>query len=131
MYAKVVGSIAAAVMIVLGGCGLSKPTMYPGTAGTPDLQEAGIVVLGGIEGCRGAYCPSADGEGGQELPLALTSAPPASSYHALLLKRAAAQFHVPAQDLRLGEVTVRYYRELDGTITGWKATAQVGRSASK
>lgn len=131
MHVKVLGSVAATVMIVLGGCGLSKPTLYPGTGTTPDLQEAGVVVLGEIEGCRGAYCPSSDGEGGQELPLALTSAPPASSYHAVLLKRAVAQFHVPAHELRLGDVTVRYYRELDGTITGWQATAPVGRSAPK
>lgn len=131
MNVKVAGWVGAIMMIMLGGCGLSKPTVYPGTAGTPDLQEAGVVVLGGIEGCRGAYCPSADGEGGQELPLALASTPPASSYHAVLLKRAAARFHVPVQELRLGEVTVRYYRELDGTITGWQAMAQVGRSAPK
>jgi hypothetical protein len=31
----------------------------------------------------------------------------------------------------LGEVTVRYYRELDGTIIGWKATAPAGRLAAR
>ena len=34
-----------AVMLV-AGCGLSKSTIYPGTALTPDLHEEGIVELG-------------------------------------------------------------------------------------
>lgn len=129
MNAKILGPVAAAAMILVAGCGLSKPMTYPGTASTPDLREPGIAALGEVEGCRGAYCPSRDGEGGQELPLALASAPPASSYHAVLRKRAAAQFHVSEQELRLGEVTVRYYKELDGTIIGWKAAAPVGKLA--
>lgn len=131
MHAKVFGTVAALVMLALGGCGLSKPMTYPGTASTLDFREAGIIVLGEIEGCRGAYCPSSHGEGGQELPLGLASEPPASSYHIVLRKRAAAQFHVPEQEVRLGEVTVRYYRELDGTIIGWKATAPAGRLAAR
>ncbi|MCW5799432.1 MAG: hypothetical protein KIT40_13080 [Nitrospira sp.] len=131
MNAKRVGLAAGAVMIVVAGCGLSTPMTYPGTALTPDLHETGIIALGEIEGCRGAYCPSSDGEGGQELPLGLASAPPASSYHTVLRKRAAIQFHVSEQEVRLGEVTVRYYRELDGTIIGWKATAPAGRLAPR
>lgn len=127
MNAKVLGTVVALVMTVLGGCGLSKPMTYPGTASPLDLREAGVIVLGEIEGCRGAYCSSSHGEGGQELPLGLASEPPASSYHIVLRKRAAAQFHVPEQEVRLGEVTVRYYRELDGTIIVWKATAPAGR----
>lgn len=130
MNAKVLGSVAVAALITVGGCGLSKPMTYPGTASTPDLHEAGVIVLGEVEGCRGAYCPSRDGEGGKELPLALASAPPASSYHTVLRKRAAVQFHISEQEVRLGEVTVRYYQELDGTITGWQATAPAGKLAA-
>ncbi len=113
--------------MLLGGCGLSKSTVYPGTVLTPDLHEEGLLVLGEVEACRGAFCPSRDGEGGQEWPLTLSSAPPASTYHTALRKRVAAQYHVPEDDVRLGEVTVGYYTELDGTIVGWKAKAQAGR----
>lgn len=127
MHSKVLASVCVAVAMLVGGCGLSKSTIYPGTASTPDLHEEGVLVLGEVEACRGAFCPSRDGEGGQEWPLALSSAPPASTYHAALRKRVAAQYQVPEHDVRLGEVTVGYYTELDGTIVGWRAKAQVGR----
>ena len=130
MNAKVLRLVAVAALIAAGGCGLSKPMTYPGTASTPDLHEPGVIVLGEVEGCRGAYCPSSNGEGGQELPLALASVPPASSYHTVLRKRAAVRFHISELDVRLGEVTVRYYKELDGTITGWQATAPAGKLAA-
>jgi hypothetical protein len=129
MHAKFCAFVGVAVAMLLGGCGLSKSTVYPGTALTPDLHEEGILVLGEVQTCRGAFCPTKDGEGGQEWPLTLSSPPPASAYHALLRKRAAAQYHVPEEDVRLGQVTVGYYRELDGTIVGWAAKAQVGRQA--
>lgn len=119
--------VCSVVALLLGGCGVSKSNVYPGTASTPDLHEDGIVVLGLIEACRGAFCPDRDGEGGQEWPLTLSSPPPAAAYHALLRKRASARYHVPDHDVRLGEVTVGYYIELDGTIIGWKASAQAGR----
>lgn len=127
---KVFTVILAALTVSTVGCGLSSPTVYPGTALTPDLHEPGMIVLGPVEACRGAFCPTKDGEGGQEWPLTLLSAPPASTYHTALRKRAAAQYGIPGTEIRLGEVTVRYYRELDGTVTGWKATAQAGRQAS-
>lgn len=124
---KVFTVILAALTL---GCGLSSPTVYPGTASTPDLHEPGMIVLGPVEACRGAFCPTKEGEGGQEWPLTLSSAPPASTYHTVLRKRAAAQYGISESEIRLGEVTVRYYRELDGTVTGWKATTQAGRQAS-
>ena len=127
MHSKILASICIVVAMLVGGCGLSKSTIYPGTASTPDLREGGIIVLGEVQACRGAFCPARDGEGGQEWPLALSSAPPASTYHAALRKRGAAQYHVPEEDVRLGEVTVRYYTELDGTILGWTAQAQAGK----
>ena len=127
---KVFTVILAVLTMSTVGCGLSSPTVYPGTALTPDLHEPGMIVLGPVEACRGAFCPTKDGEGGQEWPLTLLSAPPASTYHTALRKRAAAQYGIPGTEIRLGEVTVRYYRELDGTVTGWKATAQAGRQAS-
>ena len=129
MHAKFCAFVGVAVAMLLGGCGLSKSTVYPGTALTPDLHEEGILVLGEVQTCRGAFCPSKDGEGGQEWPLTLSSAPPVSTYHTALRKRGAAQYHVPEEDVRLGEVTVRYYTELDGTIVGWTAKAQTGRQA--
>lgn len=127
MHSKVLALVWSVTAMLLGGCGLSKSTVYPGTALTPDLHEEGMLVLGEVEACRGAFCAARDGEGGQEWPLALSSAPPASTYHAALRKRVAAQFHVLERDVRLGEVTVGYYRELDGTIIGWKAKARAGR----
>lgn len=127
MHSKVLPLVCGAIVMLLGGCGLSKSTVYPGTALTPDLHEEGITLLGEVEACRGAFCPARDGEGGQEWPLTLSSAPPASTYHAALRKRVAAQFHVPERDVRLGEVTVGYYTEFDGTIVGWRAKAQAGR----
>ena len=127
MHSKVLALVWSVTAMLLGGCGLSKSTVYPGTALTPDLHEEGMLVLGEVEACRGAFCPARDGEGGQEWPLTLSSPPPASAYHALLRKRVAAQYQVPEQDVRLGEVTVGYYTELDGTIVGWRAKAQAGR----
>jgi len=109
------------------GCGVSKSAVYPGTALTPDLHEEGIQVLGEVEACRGAFCKTRDGEGGQEWPLSLLSAPPASTYHLALRKQVATQYHVPEREVRLGEVTVGYYSELDGTILGWTAKALAGR----
>lgn len=114
-------------LAALAGCGVSKSAVYPGTALTPDLHEEGIQVLGEVEACRGAYCKTKDGEGGQEWPLSLLSAPPASAYHAVLRKRGATQYHVPEREVQLGEVTVGYYIELDGTILGWRAKALAGR----
>ena len=127
MQAKVRALVSVAVAMFIGGCGLSKSTVYPGTALTPDLHEEGILVLGEVQTCRGAFCAARDGEGGQEWPLTLSTAPPASTYHAALRKRGAVQYHVREEDVRLGEVTVAYYTELDGTIVGWTAKAQAGR----
>lgn len=127
MCSKVSTLVCVAMTMLLASCGLSKSMVYPGTGSTPDLREEGVVVLGEVEACRGAYCESRQGEGGQEWPLALSSAPPASTYHALLRKKAATQYHVPVEDVRLGELTVGYYTELDGTIVGWRAKAKSGR----
>ena len=127
MHSKVFALVGCVMTMFRGGCGLSKSTVYPGTALTPDLHEEGLLVLGEVEACRGAFCTSRHGEGGQESPLVLSSAPPASTYHTALRKRVVAQYHVPEDAVRLGEVTVGYYTELDGTIAGWRATAQAGR----
>lgn len=120
-------SLTGALALFLSGCGISKTTIYPGTAATPDLREGGVQILGEVEACRGAFCKKADGEGGQDWPLTLVSPPPASAYHALLRKKAAKQFQLIEEDVRLGEVTVGYYTEIDGTIVGWEAKALAGR----
>lgn len=127
MHAKVSASVGVVIVMLSGGCGLSKSTIYPGTALTADLHEEDMLSLGQVETCRGAFCPSRDGEGGQEWPLALSSVPPAATYYAALRKRGATQYRVPEQDVRLGEVTVKYYVELDGTIVGWTAKALAGK----
>lgn len=127
MHSKVLALVCGMATILVGGCGLSKSTIYPGTALTPDLHEEGVLVLGEVEACRGAFCESRDGEGGQEWPLTLSSPPPPSTYHAALRKRVVAQYHVPDDEVRLGQVTVGYYTELDGTIVGWRAKARAGK----
>lgn len=131
MRSKVLVWICIVAVMLLAGCGLSKSTIYSGTASMPDLYEEGMLVLGEVETCRGAFCPSRAGEGGQEWPLALSSAPPASTYYAALRKRVVAQYYVPDDEVRLGEVTVKYYVELDGTIVGWTAKALAGKQTKQ
>ena len=121
MHSKVLALVWSVTAMLLGGCGLSKSTVYPGTALTPDLHEEGILVLGEVEACRGAFCPARDGEGGQEWPLTLSSPPPASAYHALLRKRVAAQYQVPEQDVsdRLWGRIRGLRRRFRGSIVEW------------
>ena len=69
------------------------------------------------------------GEGGQEWPLALSSAPPASTYSADRGKQVAAQHCMPAQDVPIGEVAVKYSVELDGTIVACTTKAQAGKQS--
>lgn len=65
-------------LILLTGCSATKSSLYPGTAQTPTLQEAGVTILGEVTACQGAWCSKPDG--GYEWPLSLPQPPPAYTY---------------------------------------------------
>lgn len=117
-------TFVVALLLVLSGC-ISTPTLYPGTGLTADLKEDGVVLLGEVTACKGAWCKT-DG-GGYESVLSLPAPPDAYAYQSALKKQAVKTYHVPEQEVVLGEVSVGYYAELIGTIRGWQATALAGR----
>lgn len=114
--------ILALLLLFLTGCGVTKSSLYPGTAQTPTLQEAGVTILGEVTACQGAFC-----EG--QWPLSLPQPPPAYTYQRAIQKKAATQFSAPESEIVLGEIAVGYHAEMIGTIRGWEATAMVGRKS--
>lgn len=48
-------TFVVALLLVLSGC-ISTPTLYPGTGLTADLKEDGVVLLGEVTACKGAWC---------------------------------------------------------------------------
>jgi hypothetical protein len=116
--------ILALAFLMFSGCGVSNSQIYPGTGTTHDLREQGVEVLGEVTACHGGFCHG-------QWPMSLAVPPTASTYHAVLRKEAAKQYHIPENEIVLGEVTVGYYSELNGTIRGWQASAPVGRKAGK
>ncbi|WHZ16070.1 MAG: hypothetical protein OJF52_002918 [Nitrospira sp.] len=111
--------------LLLSGCGVTKSSLYPGTAQTPDLNEQGIQILGEVTACQGGLCQKEDG--GYEWPLSLPQPPPGYTYQRAIQKKAAKQFGVPENELVVGEISVGYRAEIVGTIRGWEASALVGR----
>lgn len=107
-------------LLLLSGCGVSNSSIYPGTALTHDLREDGMTILGEVTACQGGFCHG-------QWPMSLAVPPPASTYQAALRKEASKQYNVPEGEVRLGEVTVGFYSEINGTIRGWTATALAGR----
>ena len=112
--------ISLAVFTVHGCASISNSSVYSGTGTTHDLHEPGVELLGALTSCQGGFC-----EG--QWPMSLAVAPPASTYQAALRKKAAREFQVPESEVVLGEITVGYYSEINGTIRGWTATAPAGR----
>lgn len=115
--------LIACALLLLTGCSVTKSSLYPGTAQTPTLQEAGVTILGEVTACQGAFC-----EG--QWPLSLPQPPPAYTYQRAIQKKAATQFSVPESEIVLGEIAVGYHAEMIGTIRGWEATAMVGRKTT-
>jgi len=113
------------VLLTICGCGVTKSSMYPGTAQTPDLKEQGVQRLGEVTACQGSFCKK--DEGGYEWPISLPQPPPAYTYQRAIQKKAAKQYGIPEQEIVVGEIAVGYHAELIGTIRGWEATAMVGR----
>jgi len=105
-----------ALMVLLGGC--ATQLTYPGL-GTwgPGVQE-----LGRITTCRGAFCPTA----GMFGSLSLTTPPDAFTYQSALRNQAVLQYHVPADQIVLSDISVKVYTEVNGVVRGWKATATAG-----
>jgi endonuclease YncB( thermonuclease family) len=66
------------------------------------------------------FCEN-DETGRTEWPLSLAVPPPASHYQAALRKKAARIYNVPEREIVLGEITVDFYNELNGTVRGWQA----------
>lgn len=115
-------------LLLLTGCGVTKSSLYPGTAQTPTLQESGVTILGEVTACQGGFCKKADG--GYEWPLSLPQPPPAYTYQRAIQQKAAKQFGVPEAEIVVGEIAVGYHAEMIGTIRGWEATAMVGRKSA-
>jgi hypothetical protein len=117
--------VAMIVFLALSGCSVTKSSLYPGTAQTPDLRETGVEMLGEVTACQGGFCKKEDG--GYEWPLSLPQPPPAYTYQRAIQKKATKQYGVPADEIVVGEIAVGYHAEMIGTIRGWEATAPVGR----
>jgi hypothetical protein len=114
------------ITTLLVGCGISATSIYPGTGLTFDLNESGVKILGEVNTCQGGFCKN-DETGRTEWPLSLAVPPPASHYQAALRKKAARVYNVPERDIVLGEITVDFYNELNGTVRGWQAKTIAGR----
>lgn len=114
------------VLLTLSGCSVTKNTLYPGTAQTPNLQEKGVKTLGEVTACQGAWCKKEDGSG-YEWPMSLPQPPPAYTYQRAIQKKAAKQYGIPEEEIVVGEISAGYHAEMIGTIRGWEASAQVGR----
>jgi hypothetical protein len=114
---------------LLSGCSVTKSSLYPGTAQTPNLQEQGVQLLGEVTACQGAFCKKEDG--GYEWPMSLPQPPPAYTYQRAIQKKAATHYGVPEAEILVGEIAVGYHAEMIGTIRGWEATAMVGRKQTR
>lgn len=114
------------ITTLLVGCGISASSIYSGTGLTYDLNESGVKILGEVNTCQGGFCKN-DETGRTEWPLSLAAPPPASHYQAFLRKKAARIYNVPEREIVLGEITVGFYNELNGTVRGWEAKAIAGR----
>ncbi len=128
MKKLIIFSIVAVNMLV--GCGVTSTSVYPGTGLTYDLSGDNVDMLGEITTCQGAFCTN-DETGRMEWAMSLQTPPPASTYQAALRKKAARVFKILENKIVVGEVTVGYHAELDGTIRGWNATAIVGGKRTK
>lgn len=60
-------------------------------------------------------------------PLSLHTPPPEYTFYSALRKKASSTYHVPENEIVLGEVDVKFMSEIDGTIRSWTASATAGQ----
>ncbi len=107
------------VLALMSGC--TQMQTYPGYGMWDDEVEP----LGPVSFCKGGYCQGTDE--GTQWPLALALPPIAATYHSALRQKASSIYHVPIEEIVLGEVNVKLTTEAVGTVRGWRAEAQAGR----
>jgi hypothetical protein len=105
-----IAAFAAALL-----CGCVSTINYPAY---PSANWNGIKTLGTVTADSGAW------------PLSLNAPPPDYTYYSALCSKASEQFNVPKSQVVLGEVSVVYGSEMDGTIRDWKATAIAGQNTN-
>jgi hypothetical protein len=103
-------ALTAAATVLLTGCqSVAKYAPY-------GSWTANVQTLGPVKANSGAW------------PLSLHAPPPEYTYHSALRSVAHGIYGVPENEIVLGEVTVEFMSELDGTIRSWKAAAIAGRN---
>ena len=98
-------------------CGCASTIKYPPYPATVNWGT-GVKVLGKVTADSGGW------------PLSLNAPPPEYTYYSALQDTAAKQFAVPRNQIVLGEVSVDYMAEIDGTIRSWTATAIAGQETN-
>ena len=68
MNAKVLGSVAVAALITVGGCGLSKPNDVSGNRVDTRFARSGSHCAREVEGCRGVIVRHATEKEGKKCP---------------------------------------------------------------
>jgi hypothetical protein len=106
-----IAAILAAALL----CGCVSTIKYPAY---PVVSWAQVKTLGVVTADSGGW------------PLSLNSPPPDYTYYSALQNKAAKQYDVPKSQVVLGEVSVNYGAEMDGTIRDWTATAIAGQNTN-
>lgn len=97
------------IALALAGCAsVSKYAPLP-------TWEQKVATLGQVKARSGRW------------PLALHVPPPEYTFQAALLDAAAKQYGIPKDQITLGEISVKFVAEIDGTIRSWEASAEAGR----
>ena len=110
-----------AVVLALISADCSIVLRYPPSRSWTESVET----LGAVTFCRGGFCDGSDE--GLQWPIAFKTVPQAEAHYAELAAKAATMYHLSSQEIVLRHVSVSYSTEMDGTIRGWKSSAQAGR----
>lgn len=102
-------AILASYALLFVGC--QTVTFPPYGSWTPEVET-----LGPVRAESGGW------------PLSLKAPPPEYTFHSALRSVAHGTYGVPENEVVLGEVSVEFMSELDGTIRSWKASAIAGRN---
>jgi len=84
--------------------------------------------LGPVSYCGGGCNRSGEGS---IWSLSLTQPPSEATVHEALARKTASQYSVPQSEVVLKNVNVTLSTEIDGTVRGWTATADAGRSRAQ